>query len=174
MSLTSRTKPFRGQVFTIDAVIALLFAVAFLSLTASSVRNGTSTFPAFSAVQNYADDIATVLDKTGTLASTAGLNDSAASNRTQLILNQTMPFRTSGSASVSFYQYAPGGSCTASCQLDGTQPANELCRCRTFSVTAGNSTAANASATGQALRVFYANASGTTYLGLATITAWTP
>ncbi len=170
----SRRTLSRGQVFTIDSVIALLFAVTFITVIASAARHGPPSFPAFLAVANYAEDTLTALDATGTLASSAGQSDSAAASAVQLVLNRTLASGLSSSVSVKFYQYVPSGSCPLACQLDGTSPVNEFCRCRTFTTSAGNSTELNASSTGRSTRVFVVNASGSEYFGLATLDAWAP
>ncbi len=155
--------------FTIDALLAMLFAVSLLVAIAAVARTSTHSLAYAYSLQQYAEDVASVLEATGVLDQAGNVDDTTLSSRMQLVLNQSMPPHAFARAKVTLYSYTPSGTCTSSCVLDGVTPIDAWCRCKTFSVSAGNKSTSDARIVSAATRRFVSHASDGPLVGMAVI-----
>jgi len=127
----------KGIVFTLDATIAVLMGVILLYSIAASQSS-----PSFQPASHYralAENFLASLEETGQLGDLHKLDDASAAQFLSAAQARLIGAQLGSNVTVEFYQYVPGGSCPASCQLAGLAPINSFCLCKRYS----SSTSAN-------------------------------
>ena len=141
----------RGYVFTIDALLALVIAAAFLTSLAALGRADTQSTDMLRLMRNSAD-AASVLQTNGTLDAALNQSDEAAATGLDAALVAILPPGLSGRMDVDVYEYRTGTCGT--CSLDGSSPIGGFCHCRSFNTSL---TASNRSTSASSMHVAYNN-----------------
>jgi len=157
----------KGFIFTLDAAIALFFALALTAAVSGFLLTSAAGPAADVSLQQLAQDVLTVMDKNGTLK---GMLPAAGGNTTAYaFLTSVLPADAGARINVTVYAYkgdsCPSDYCNAVC--GGCSSATGFCACKNFTVSIGSVPSSGVAA---AQRFF--TDSSINKFGLATIEVW--
>ncbi len=156
----------RGFIFTVEAVVALFFALA-LTTAVSSYLTGTGAPVEELYRQQLAQDVLTAMDKNKTLHSL--LPSTGGETTIQSFLNLVLPPNAGARVNITVYAYknneCPNDYCQTVC-LNCNSPTG-FCACKSLSASTGSPPSSRVSAAQR----FFTNRSINKF-GLATIEVW--
>jgi len=157
----------KGFIFTLDAAIALFFAVALTAAVSGFLLSSAAGPAADVSLQQLAQDVLTVMDKNGTLK---GMLPAEGGNTTAYaFLTSVLPANAGARINVTVYAYrgdsCPSDYCSSVC--GSCSSPTGFCACKNFTVSVGS-----VPSSGVAVARRFFTDSSTNKFGLATIEVW--